>query len=337
MGKIVHNARILGRDALAPGLPPEVPPLPWERDPKDIICHAYADPVFDNDILPLTYTNSRWMAFVIDVPRSSLEEIVPEPLKVEDTKVEFWYVDHNNTMLGPYYEMGVTVACSYTDEHGRKYYGGYYPYMYLSQDSAIFAGREPFGFPKKKAHIRLLEHGGGYQRGELPEGLGPFKPNRYFSVFMERRGYLIHTATGYYDNKPVPPPVFYGRVEYGRFNMKLTTSPDVKKTEWALTYLPSMIEGEHRFQLRRNTIQTASPDAIETFFLQATPFDNMGEYLDGKLLGLISFNFDLIIPPAQTVWTRTIERTDEDIAKHLMFSKPYKYTLRHDFPTPRYA
>jgi len=313
----------------------EIPPMPLERDEKSQFNFGVCDPLWDIDTLPLTYNDSRWIAFIIEAKMEDLTKIVPKPLEVVDNRIEWWFVKHKYTMLGPYYEMGVTIPCRYRDqETGKEYLGGYYPYMYLSQDSAIFAGREPFGFPKKKAAIRILEHGGGFDRGELP---AEARPGRYFSVYMERRGYLIHTATGYYDMKPVPPPIFYGKTEWGRFNMKLTTSPDVKTTEWALTYLHSLWQGEHRFQLRANTVMTASPDAIRTFFLQATPFDNMGEYLrNAKLLGLIAFNFDLIIPPAQTVWTKVVERTDEDINKHLLFSKPYQYTLRHDFPIPRY-
>ena len=48
---------------------------------------------------------------------------------------------------------------------------------------------------------------------------------------------------------------------------------------------------------------------------------------------LTAFNFDLIIPGADTIWTQTIERTDEDIAD-LLFATPYQYTMRHRFPKP---
>ena len=88
-------------------------------------------------------------------------------------------------------------------------------------------------------------------------------------------------------------------------------------------------EGQHRFQLEPETIRTASPSAIRSWALQATPFDNLGALLPVKeLLGLFSFNFDLIIPGAQT-----IERTAEDIGD-LLFATPYQYTLRHRFPKP---
>jgi hypothetical protein len=77
-----------------------------------------------------------------------------------------------------------------------------------------------------------------------------------------------------------------------------------------------------------------SAGAIRSWALQATPWDNMGAMLPVKeMIGLMSFNFDLIIPGADTIWTQTIERTDEDIAD-LLFATPYQYTMRHRFPKP---
>ena len=93
-------------------------------------------------------------------------------------------------------------------------------------------------------------------------------------------------------------------------------------------------EGQHRFQLKPESIRTASAGAIRSWALTATPFDNLGAMMPVKeLIGLMSFNFDLIIPGADTIWTQTIERTAEDIGD-LLFSTPYQYTMRHRFPKP---
>ena len=51
--------------------------------------------------------------------------------------VEYWYVQHNNTMLGPYLEFGVTISATHTDAKGNAWKAGYYPYMYLTSDSAV--------------------------------------------------------------------------------------------------------------------------------------------------------------------------------------------------------
>ncbi|KAB2834036.1 MAG: hypothetical protein F9K51_02560, partial [Candidatus Dadabacteria bacterium] len=152
----------------------EVPPLPLDRDRIHIISQGVADPCYDYDVIPLTYTESRWMAFVIRADRNDMKAVLPEPLELEDDVIEFWYVIHRNTMIGPYMEMGVTFAASLKSQDGQTYKAGYYPYMYLSNDSGVFAGREPFGFPKKAAYIAAYEHG---------------LNNNYFNMLMERRGY----------------------------------------------------------------------------------------------------------------------------------------------------
>ena len=320
----------------------DAPPLALDRDKRDIISQGVADPLVDYDIVPLTYTNSRWSAFFYRADEKDLKHILPKCLTLEDDVVEFWYVDHLHTGLGPYGEFGVTVSASCKGGDGNTYYAGYYPYMYLTQDAAVFAGREPFGFPKKIAYIVTQEHG-----GKEDDGYGGFG-NDYFNFTMERRGYLLHTATGKYDDAELTAkPTFYGDPRYGRMNLRILTRPTLTETKWEVTYLPSEVtkataaamgrpetEGQHRFQLKPESIRTASPGAIRSWALQATPFDNMGAMLPVKeLIGLMSFNFDLIIPGAQTIWSQTIERTAEDIGD-LLFATPYQYTMRHRFPKP---
>ena len=178
-------------------------------------------------------------------------------------------------MLGPYGEMGVTVAASHKAGDGRTLYAGYYPYMYLTQDSAIDAGRV-LGFPKKEAFIRVLEHGGAPD-----DGYGVMDGKNYqfdyFSFLMIRNGYVIHSTTGKYDDADLSAkPKFYGNTEYGRMNMKVVTAPDISKSEWQLVYLPSLVtkdlatamgrpdsEGSHRFQVKPESIRTASPAQLQ--------------------------------------------------------------------------
>ena len=90
----------------------DAPPLALDRDKRDIISQGVADPLVDYDIIPLTYTNSRWSAFFYRVDEKDLKHVLPKCLDVEDDVVEFWYVDHLHTGLGPYGEMGLTVAVS---------------------------------------------------------------------------------------------------------------------------------------------------------------------------------------------------------------------------------
>ena len=212
------------------------PPLALDRDKRDIISQGVADPLYDYDIVPLTYVNSRWFAFFYRADEADLKAILPKCLELEDDVVEFWYVDHNHTGVGPYGEVGVTIAASCRGQDGKTYYGGYYPYMWLTASTGVAAGREPFGFPKKTAYIITQEHG-----GKEDDGYGGFG-NDYFNFTLERRGYLIHTATGRYDDAELPAkPAFYGDPKYGRMNLRLLTDPSLKSTKWDLTYLPSEI------------------------------------------------------------------------------------------------
>ena len=239
--------------------------------------------------------------------------------------------------------MGVTVSASCKGQDGNTYYAGYYPYMYLTQDAAVFAGREPFGFPKKIAYIVTQEHG-----GKEDDGYGGFG-NDYFNFTMERRGYLIHTATGRYDDAELA-----GEAE-------LLRRPEVRPHEPPADHRPEPPDDEvgphlpavrgHQGDRRRpwagprprgSTASSSSPSRSARprparsarWALTATPFDNLGAMMPVKeLIGLMSFNFDLIIPGADTIWTQTIERTAEDIGD-LLFATPYQYTMRHRFPKP---
>ena len=50
----------------------DAPPLALDRDKRDIISQGIADPLVDYDIVPLTYTNSRWSAFFYRVDEAAL-------------------------------------------------------------------------------------------------------------------------------------------------------------------------------------------------------------------------------------------------------------------------
>ena len=47
-----------------------------------------------------------------------------------------------------------------------------------------------------------------------------------------------------------------------------------------------------------------------------------------EVKGLISFTFDLVIPPAEVVWSETYERP----ASYRGYATPYQYGLRQQFP-----
>ena len=159
---------------------------------------------------------------------------------------------------------------------------------------------------------------------------------------MERRGYVLHSSNGRYSDKPVAvKPTFFGKTDWGRLNYRITTHPSVGYSDHQVTYLgselPPQFGNGHRFQLDPSSIRPATGDDMRSWYMAGTPFDFMGGSLgDVKVHGLISFTFNLIIPPASIVWEKRVERNDDDVAKHLLFSTPYKYTMRHRFLTAYY-
>ena len=93
----------------------------------------------------------------------------------------------------------------------------------------------------------------------------------------------------------------------------------------------------HRFQLNPESIRTATGDDIRSWYMSGTPFDFMGGQIPAtEIVGLISFTFNLIIPGAETIWTRVVERTEADFGP-LLYATPFKYTMRHRFLLPQYS
>lgn len=320
----------------------DAPPLPLDRDRADIVGQGVADPLYDIDTLPITIVASRWIAFLYQGDERQLRRMLPACLELEDDVVELWYARHPHTSMGPYNEMGVTLATSMRSGDGRTLRAGYYPYMFLDQAVPLFLGHEVYGFGKKCAFIVAHEHGGADDDGYGPPG------REWFTCVLERRGYLVHTATGRWDDGPVDPrPVFYGNPDYGRVNLRLLTDPTLTTTRWELVYLPPLVSeslgarlghpelvGGPRLRMHPGSLRSASPDAIRSWALQATPFDNPGHFVAVReMIGAVAFDFDLAIPPAEVVWSRTVERTAEDL-QDLMWSTPYRYTMRHRFPKP---
>src|ERR1700686_1484105 len=61
----------------------EIPPSPVDRDEKTVIIYSLVDPVWDIDVLPLTYTNSRWSAFFYRADEKHLLRVLPDCLELE--------------------------------------------------------------------------------------------------------------------------------------------------------------------------------------------------------------------------------------------------------------
>ena len=60
----------------------EIPAPPVERDIKSWIIGNPSDPLWDIDVLPLTYSDSRWSAFVLDVDAETKTMSKPTPFSM---------------------------------------------------------------------------------------------------------------------------------------------------------------------------------------------------------------------------------------------------------------
>lgn len=83
----------------------------------------------------------------------NIEKIIPEDLELysDPPQAGYWLAYYSNSTLGPYYEWISLVMVE--DEEGD--FGYYIPYIYVTNDAALAAGREVAGAPKKLAEMNI--------------------------------------------------------------------------------------------------------------------------------------------------------------------------------------
>ena len=93
-----------------------------------------------------------------------VREVLPKPLKPAPEPLAMAFVaNYPRTNFGPpYYEGALFVVASYKGE-----LGGYCLSMPVTNDTALIAGREQFGFPKKIAEEITLDHGDDHVTGSV--------------------------------------------------------------------------------------------------------------------------------------------------------------------------
>lgn len=108
-----------------------------------------------------------------------IEKLLPPPLKpVESPTVYAFVADYPKTNFGAVYkEAAVFLSCEYEDIEG-----GYCLAMPVTDDMALAAGREVFGYPKKMANIH-------YQKEKRnAEGWAERHGTRFFEVNAKLNG-----------------------------------------------------------------------------------------------------------------------------------------------------
>lgn len=101
---------------------------------------------------PWLYRDAEALIALVAFEKDSVEPLLPEGLGVPGDPVvgAFWVSYYPFSTLGPYYEAIVAVQVEH--EAGLAYY---IPYIYVTNDAALAAGREVLGAPKKFARITL--------------------------------------------------------------------------------------------------------------------------------------------------------------------------------------
>jgi acetoacetate decarboxylase len=100
---------------------------------------------------PYRFINREYLIITYRTDPQKLRELVPEPLKVEESLVKFEFIRMpDSTGFGDYSESGQVIPVSFK---GRK--GSYTHCMFLNDHPPIAGGRELWGFPKKLAEPTL--------------------------------------------------------------------------------------------------------------------------------------------------------------------------------------
>ncbi|TXT58710.1 MAG: hypothetical protein BAJALOKI1v1_1570006 [Promethearchaeota archaeon] len=103
------------------------------------------------------FRNAKMLNVLWETKMEIIRKILPPPLKPIQKPIVLAFIAHYpQTNQGcSYYEGALMLRCEY---HGE--FGNYYLAMPVTDDRALFSGREIFGFPKKMANVHLERNDG---------------------------------------------------------------------------------------------------------------------------------------------------------------------------------
>ena len=100
---------------------------------------------------PFIYKDAHIYAFQYETDEEAARELLPEQLYLTDTpSATLAFIEYGQSSLGPYREVTLSIDAIYKGEPIP-----YIAYLFLNEDVPILAGREVYGFPKKKALIEF--------------------------------------------------------------------------------------------------------------------------------------------------------------------------------------
>ncbi|MBW2143502.1 MAG: acetoacetate decarboxylase family protein [Deltaproteobacteria bacterium] len=100
---------------------------------------------------PFIYKGANIYAFQYETDEETARGLLPEQLSLTDTPTAtLAFIEYDQSSLGPYREITLSIDSVYEGEQIP-----YLAYLFLDEDVPILAGREVYGFPKKKALIEF--------------------------------------------------------------------------------------------------------------------------------------------------------------------------------------
>jgi len=106
-------------------------------------------PLYPNP--PIKYEDAELLASMFTLKKEIAEKLIPEPLKAGPANLGLIVIAYYpKTSIGPYHESFLWIQATHENQMGF-----YCPYIYVTTDASLAAGREIWGFPKKIAEISI--------------------------------------------------------------------------------------------------------------------------------------------------------------------------------------
>ncbi len=163
------------------------------------------------DPLPICYEDVSMMLFDYLTDAKAAAALLPAPLELLDVPgqpnlalVKLLFAQYPWTTLGPYNEVAQALPCTYKGQPLL-----YAVRLHVTADTALTAGRELGGFPKKLGHIEYSQEEGYFCHLERPRGLrictGVLKPTKQLFTIPLPAGPIPTLPSPFNMTMPLPP------------------------------------------------------------------------------------------------------------------------------------
>ena len=120
---------------------------------------------------PFLFRHSTLLGCTFQANPAAVRSLVPEPLNPLPGDLAYgWQSEMHSAEIGSYHEAVISIP---VELHGKP--GSYVAYIYVDTDTALAAGREIWGYPKKLGHFLFSDRSGVLTRGVERDGVELFK------------------------------------------------------------------------------------------------------------------------------------------------------------------